>query len=104
SSTAVLSTPYPPSLHDALPISELALCQLQSHLGREVSCRGPAIRDVLAFPIERARELADLVERHRQRSGDVILLVREGSHPRSADRKSTRLNSSHVTNSYAVFR
>src|SRR5204863_9024955 len=61
-----------------------------------------------------AHALVDLLERrrrHRQREGDVVEHGAIGEEPvvlkhhpdAAADRKSTRLNSSHVEISYAVF-
>src|SRR5437588_5335830 len=43
------------------------------------------------------------VSRHPQRSGDDARLARHRIRPAVADRKSTRLNSSHTVISYAVF-
>src|SRR5690606_41620189 len=74
------------SLHDALPIS--------SNLGRDQSNEQREWNDQLY------RRLAATVNAIRDRPDDrkppSLLLI-------SVDRKSTRLNSSHVKNSYAVF-
>src|SRR5207302_11340183 len=90
---------YTPSLHDALPIcgrlrvaqAELRLCdhirerspQLVRELGSEALLVPQAGRDAIEQAGERRGELSELVVRR--------------------DRKSTRLNSSHVKISYAVF-
>src|SRR5207247_800334 len=55
---------------------EAPLCQLQSDLGGELSRRVPAIGDVLLALVETRRELLDRLERHRDRAGDVVLVVR----------------------------
>src|SRR5207249_9223869 len=82
---------YTLSLHDALPI-----CQIEAHdVGKEQSIAG-AVRTV-----DRAADGilhgvderdADVGERHAGEKGS-----------QGQDRKSTRLNSSHVSISYAVF-
>src|SRR5690606_41383225 len=81
------------SLHDALPISD-AIEPLDGEL------------DVVGAR-RRVRELALLrvrVERLRRRlDPDVAELAGEGVEQHAPDRKSTRLNSSHVEISYAVF-
>src|SRR2546426_4485987 len=79
---------YTLSLHDALPISRR--CRARSRLrGRRAPGRGTALR---VFPRG---------ERRARRSSAP------GSAPRAprglGDRKSTRLNSSHLVISYAVF-
>src|SRR2546422_3747115 len=75
---------YTLSLHDALPISAARGC---ARPGRR---RGDRARG--AGPLRRARVEAD------RRGGQAGAAQR-----RSADRKSTRLNSSHGYISYAVF-
>src|SRR5690606_41401285 len=94
---------HPPTLHDALPISGL-----QNDIGK-------------AFSITRQHQnIGQLKSRTdiRHESGcmnawmlgdDVLLIVVDGrsgvetAHDQQVDRKSTRLNSSHVKISYAVF-
>src|SRR5256885_9565357 len=85
---------YTLSLHDALPISFLRLCAgkyargmrlYHVRLGKEVR-----VADALTFM---AAERAQAEEAY---AGDII-----GLH--NQDRKSTRLNSSHLVISYAVF-
>src|SRR5699024_12276427 len=93
----------PPSLHAALPIFARART-LQSPGGDrvhrehvvavdpdagEAEARGP--------PVERDPRLA----LDRLRDGPLVVLAEEDD--RGVDRKSTRLNSSHVSISYAVF-
>src|SRR5690606_41255398 len=92
----------PLSLHDALPIYReiggvaLALDLVDpaftpvGHRTREAAIVGDG-RDV---------EIEAAVQFIAMRVGDAL---REGDHPRHIDRKSTRLNSSHVKISYAVF-
>src|SRR3712207_8874240 len=74
---------YTLSLHDALPI----LVRLARHGGRG------------AEPRARARQR---LHRRAERAGPRALHA-AGLAPRGADRKSTRLNSSHANISYAVF-
>src|SRR5947209_10505455 len=67
-------------------------------------------RDLHSFPTRRSSDLL-LAAPRGSRSGDGVALVRlravrRGAPPderRAADRKSTRLNSSHANISYAVF-
>src|SRR5699024_11565544 len=70
------------------------------------SCCSRALRVLLSFPTRRSSDLVD----HRQRSVDSRRAAPEPQaddrDPWAAlagDRKSTRLNSSHVSMSYAVF-
>src|SRR5690606_41790265 len=85
-----------------------------------LSCYG-YLRDLLSFPTRRSSDLLGVVEQdvggHERRVGEepgrhelaALGLLLELRHPaqlaegRRADRKSTRLNSSHVKISYAVF-
>src|SRR5258705_6077383 len=75
---------YTLSLHDALPIC-------RRHLRRtDQPCRSPARRRDCSRPLaERRKSTAE----HRRRD----------LQPQTGDRKSTRLNSSHLGISYAVF-
>src|SRR5207249_7422139 len=90
--------PCPLSLHVALPISGAARAK-----------RGKARRDAEAAHLRRrahhgrARRhaAARLPRQARARAGSARRAVRAGGMER--DRKSTRLNSSHVSISYAVF-
>src|SRR5690606_40239000 len=76
----------PLSLHDALPIA-----------GKEV------VIDVRGVVWERdGRRILDHVDWTVRQGEHWALLGRNGS-GKTTDRKSTRLNSSHVKNSYAVF-
>src|SRR5207248_9938579 len=87
----------PLSLHDALPISPAAAAE------------AAGLRQRRALPHERRRRAAlSLRLRGRDhRAADVEALERHLGHrpleARGPDRKSTRLNSSHRTISYAVF-
>src|SRR5699024_12277815 len=76
--------PYPLSLHDALPISP----------GRSGRSRSRAATTPATGP--RGRSTPDI-------SSPTPTSCRSTRHPCSRDRKSTRLNSSHVSISYAVF-
>src|SRR5438477_3496290 len=73
---------YTLSLHDALPIFNQF-----AHIGREVVFR-------LRRRVGDYREHGEV---------NVWQVVREPMAPRAQDRKSTRLNSSHMSTSYAVF-
>src|SRR5690625_5848102 len=86
--------PYTLSLHDALPISTLTW---EVHDGQVDSYDG-GYNDWTFARAERARQ-ADAMEQRRQNlARKELAWLRRG-----ADRKSTRLNSSHVAISYAVF-
>src|SRR5439155_24873830 len=84
---------YTLSLHDALPISPRA---------RRRRARGGGAASVAVFAVSSVQEAravsCQLTAMCRRR---VARSTRPPSPPR--DRKSTRLNSSHVANSYAVF-
>src|SRR5690606_41289768 len=82
---------YPLSLHDALPIS----CRARWTGG----CRGPLDR-CPAYPAVAA---TTRLERTSPASSPRLRMHGQASSSRSLDRKSTRLNSSHVKISYAVF-
>src|SRR5439155_21396251 len=78
---------YTLSLHDALPIFGLfdRLVRVPQHLQSEFE-----------LVLHLVQHIAEGVERRPQQLDDVVELLR-------SDRKSTRLNSSHVAISYAVF-
>src|SRR3712207_7816858 len=80
---------YPLPLHDALPISRVPWPQRGSGRRRAAAWWRSAAGDVLRGAPPPASE------RNRTRRGGVF--------PSPADRKSTRLNSSHANISYAVF-
>src|SRR5439155_17700124 len=93
---------YTLSLHDALPIS-LAKCPrervriLVAEQERDLGARHRRLPQVVA------RELtARVVEHALERRALVAQAALQGAR-RGQDRKSTRLNSSHVAISYAVF-
>src|SRR5699024_11410350 len=89
------STPHlTPSLHDALPISPTQAVGQESaqHRGTKRSKQD----DQRAVRHDLRRGLSRVVELVHQ---EVHLVARH----RGKDRKSTRLNSSHVSISYAVF-
>src|SRR5207249_11652732 len=95
---------YTLSLHDALPI--LAAQHLDPAARRRQRDPGPRLQRTHA-PVDLLRvkapvQLAVLAAQpRRHRRPRVILLGRRD--PIEVDRKSTRLNSSHVSISYAVF-
>src|SRR5690606_40516454 len=82
---------YTLSLHDALPISDRA----QDDLGNGIHLFDTSANEVIGNHIEGVRDGIYF----SFASGNIIS---ENVITRS-DRKSTRLNSSHVKNSYAVF-
>src|SRR5690606_41407742 len=89
---------YPLSLHDALPISKLVAItrdEQQRVVGprAEHEHRQDAHRRLVPRDVEGGEE---------PRGEDGGRLVRDADHGQR-DRKSTRLNSSHVKTSYAVF-
>src|SRR5690348_17868209 len=94
--------PRPPTptlfpLHDALPISQ-PWTSRRAIRDRTVSRKPPSART--AAPVGRDDVLAELrrvVDEAAAGRGRLLLLAGE------ADRKSTRLNSSHPSISYAVF-
>src|SRR5690606_41880673 len=94
----------PLSLHDALPISDKGLHRPSEYLGGILRQAGATE----GIDEERLREIwtetaGDFVARHAMpqslRNGCLTLVVLQ---PSMRDRKSTRLNSSHVKISYAV--
>src|SRR5690606_40090899 len=95
---------YTLALHDALPIYEfLERCQeapaaeVAAHL---VQSGAPVLAREAAEPA-RARDAGQIAEVD---VGEAVTGSGEGQHSvRPQDRKSTRLNSSHVKISYAVF-
>src|SRR5207253_9927390 len=85
---------YTLSLHDALPISPRPLdCRALKPDRRPIAVASRAGRS--AHPARRAVRPTDARVHHAH--------VRSGPPAGEADRKSTRLNSSHVAISYAVF-
>src|SRR5690606_41481948 len=88
--TAQLSTV---SLHDALPISGVG--SALHHAAQVV--------DRIQVHVGQAADLGFDVARHGQVDHDHGLVAARARSPFDQDRKSTRLNSSHVKISYAVF-
>src|SRR5690606_41781432 len=91
---------YTLSLHDALPISAIGRAVVCGWYGDRRDCRLGVSR--WCFP-ERAihavvRGADEKDNRHGRHDGHPV-----GDHGNDRDRKSTRLNSSHVKISYAVF-
>src|SRR5207249_11711926 len=86
---------YPLSLHDALPIYQLHIRRAESQ--REIRWK----RRCDAKPF---RHVDNRVDAHFFRELYGGNVARAGQRAaKSEDRKSTRLNSSHVSTSYAVF-
>src|SRR5690606_40251415 len=92
------------SLHDALPISHRQQAEV-----REATSRGSAgarhVRCVKPRLFDQSGTDAVVGARHDEqaRSRKLLAQLRPGGCGRKTDRKSTRLNSSHVKISYAVF-
>src|SRR5437868_7448019 len=82
---------YTLSLHDALPISTKT-ASAEEPYSRLAGLEGDASASTFHAPMNRPRSAHGRMERRR---GCIAL--------QSRDRKSTRLNSSHVSISYAVF-
>src|SRR5690606_41077749 len=93
---------YPPSLHDALPISKM-----KAQYGDRVHflLGNHELSEITDYPIQKNKQMLNLLFRlgMQQMYGSAADKVRESFVPFVQDRKSTRLNSSHVKISYAVF-
>src|SRR5207253_9843618 len=87
------STPYTLSLHDALPIS-----LHRDDEGHHQKWLHIVVRQTAAGNRERLK-----VHLHERRSGARVRVARTSLGHGDGDRKSIRLNSSHVAISYAVF-
>src|SRR5947209_14642497 len=72
-------------------------------LGRDIAEAALAAGDSVVAGARRTEELAPLVAQYGERVKPVKLEVRDEAAAKAADRKSTRLNSSHANISYAVF-
>src|SRR5690606_39420337 len=95
---------YPLSLHDALPIYRMdggidQLCTVQHSLGMDTGRQ--RLIDSLQLLVHSGGDgTAVFADQHKRRTHDnLVAVLRSGT----GDRKSTRLNSSHVKTSYAVF-
>src|SRR5207249_8673283 len=93
---------YPLSLHDALPISEGRERVLFERLMKPPQDNAPpkevpTLREFVSTPARRSASSSRTPARGRASTRDRRQCNRR------ADRKSTRLNSSHVSISYAVF-
>src|SRR5207247_10119060 len=86
---------YPLSLHDALPI-------YGAHAGRQLDRHGQE-RLAVDADLERGAERRDGAALHHCLERQRGMRGRERGRDQAADRKSTRLNSSHEWISYAVF-
>src|SRR5690606_41447786 len=87
------SPSYPLSLHDALPISP--------NVGPRCWNRGVGL--VAQIGPRRTTPVDDFDQTIERGNGGIPDLHAAGAPLRRKDRKSTRLNSSHVKSSYAVF-
>src|SRR5256885_9561764 len=87
---------YPLSLHDALPI-----CGASCPIIARRALKSTALASGMSFPclISVTGATISYVIMARASRWSEVDILRRGS----ADRKSTRLNSSHLVNSYAVF-
>src|SRR5699024_12453746 len=81
------------SLHDALPICKITDYSGKIRVGKTISF-GHYEQDGLDFNED--ERVIDIIEKEAK-----IIKLENGK--KITDRKSTRLNSSHVSNSYAVF-
>src|SRR5690606_41380794 len=88
---------YTPSLHDALPIFEPAAVALPRYAAAVVFFKPLVAMDDRLAVLPRRTVMDDRIP-WRHRDG-----ARGDGDDKAADRKSTRLNSSHVKISYAVF-
>src|SRR5690606_40486050 len=90
--------PFALSLHDALPIWARQLASLASRTGRPSACSR-------SRPKGRPFNQVELALRITPLTGEIDPGVATPTGPEApvSDRKSTRLNSSHVKISYAVF-
>src|SRR5690606_41651165 len=95
------STLHTLSLHDALPIFRVSLPEDQA--GERPRRRDPGPRPRGGTPVSVARGRQYRVEREGGVGGAAHAPGLRGGDTGTADRKSTRLNSSHVKISYAVF-
>src|SRR5690625_3976987 len=92
---------FPLSLHDALPIFKEGIMPIIDRSGAEALMPEDAVREILTGVVEKStvleygRRLPDMASAQRRLPISDALPM--------ADRKSTRLNSSHVAISYAVF-
>src|SRR5207249_7568458 len=106
-----------PSLHDALPISDAVLTEFPAEIHILIVDDRGKVQESHVQILDDAAGFEDALERGPQRFGQMRVLdaqpgqffVRNNhaAHHHDAggnrDRKSTRLNSSHVSISYAVF-
>src|SRR5690606_41871262 len=92
------------SLHDPLPISSRAGVRRAAHLPHRSFPRQGAGAEPDLLPLREPLPRADLEPpARRERTADDGGVFRRRGSRASLDRKSTRLNSSHVKISYAVF-
>src|SRR5207248_10663243 len=102
-SSQPLVTPhiYAASLHDALPISDIRGCR--QTVAEGVTGRLIPPRDAAALADAILDLLHDDAKRRRFGQAARLKALNEFDEREYGDRKSTRLNSSHRTISYAVF-
>src|SRR5690606_39728877 len=90
------------SLHDALPISRGAP-QVVARTMLRLQAEHRQLLKIRTFAEHLARLGPGRVEQNEQRPTPRLQALDIAHHPLRRDRKSTRLNSSHVKISYAVF-
>src|SRR5439155_9084990 len=101
---------YPPtteiytlSLHDALPIYGQGIFYTLNYLEHLERLNVRVVNNRAAFTIETSKALQLSLLRSLGLPYPRARVINHASQALSADRKSTRLNSSHVAISYAVF-
>src|SRR5207253_8050693 len=80
---------------EALAAKKISARELLADFYRRIEARNPELNAYLALTPERARRQAERI--------DALVAAGGPLPPLAGDRKSTRLNSSHVAISYAVF-
>src|SRR5690606_41518076 len=93
--------PATPSLHDALPISAVVQAQLFKYTQLQQTFGINMVALVGGRP--KTLSLRELVQHYIDHRHEVVVRRTEFDLRKAEDRKSTRLNSSHVKTSYAVF-
>src|SRR5690606_39897754 len=97
--------PRPPSstLFPYTPLFRSGVAAQGDEVGHERGRDAVSAADLLRGHLLRAARAGAHVEHGHPVRGALVHVAVAGEHERAADRKSTRLNSSHVKISYAVF-